>query len=102
VWGGGAFMGVDREKHAYQWALASPVTHLNSNSPPVLLVHGDNDETVNVKLSIDFAEELKKKDIPHMLIIVEGGRHSFELNTPKYALEPELFQFLREHLKKGP
>jgi acetyl esterase/lipase len=102
VWGGGAFMGVDRAKHADQWALASPVTHLNSNSPPVLLVHGDSDETVNVKLSTDFAEELKAKNIPHQLIIVEGGRHSFELNTPKYALEPELFQFLKEHLNQGP
>jgi acetyl esterase/lipase len=99
AWGGGAFMGVDRVRHADQWALASPVTHLNNNSPPVLLVHGDSDKIVDVKLSIDFAEELKKKNVPHKLIIVEGGHHGFELDTPKFPLESELFDFLKEHLE---
>ncbi len=98
TWGGGSFMGINREEYAGQWALASPVTHLTAKSPPVLLVHGDSDKTVNVSLSIDFAKELEKKKVTHELVIVEGGEHSFNLNTSKYDLGPVLFKFFEGHI----
>lgn len=102
TWGGDAFMGLDRKEHSKQWELASPVCHLSDKSPPVMLIHGDSDETVDVQLSIDFAKKLKGKKVPYELIVVKGGRHSFNLNVNKGYLKPDIFKFLKTHLRREP
>ncbi len=98
TWGGDAFMGVDRRQSPDQWSLASPVTYLTNNSPPILLVHGDKDQTVSLSLAIDFSNELKTHKISHALLVLKDVGHSFGLELPHPNLKKKLLSFLEQHL----
>ncbi len=101
VWGGDAFLDMDRVKYPHQWELASPVTHLSDQTPPILILHGDNDATVDIKQSIDFVGRLKKKKCVYTFIIVKGGVHSFDLQPPQMDLRPITLRFLHKHLNNN-
>ena len=62
-------------------ALASPVTHLSSGIPPVLILHGTADTTVDRDQSIDLDRRLQDLHLPHRLILVPGAGHTFDLET---------------------
>lgn len=81
------------------YRLASPVTYVRSNSPPVLILHGTADTTVNVKQSEHFAEVLKHAGVEHELVILPGAVHSFDLQPPQRDLRPAVLKFLDAHLK---
>ena len=53
---------------------ASPVTHVSSDDPPTLLIHGDADTTVNYELSEALVGALQKVGVPSRLINIPGGR----------------------------
>ncbi len=97
-WGGKAFIDEPEKEHPEIWALASPVEHLSENSPPILIVHGTEDPTVNIKLSDEFAGILKARGLPHQYVVVEGARHSFGLILPEMDLRPVVRDFLKENL----
>lgn len=59
----------------------SPISHVVSGFPPVLLFHGDADETVHANQSIKFAEALRDAGGEPELVIYPGGDHAF-LNFP--------------------
>ncbi|ELZ28104.1 Esterase/lipase-like protein [Halosimplex carlsbadense 2-9-1] len=52
-------MGGSRSEHPERYAQASPVTHVTSESPPVLLMHGREDEVVDVAHSHRFFDALE-------------------------------------------
>ena len=54
---------------------ASPVTHVTADDPPILLIHGDQDDIVPFDQSVKFAEKLSQAGVPNMLIRVRGARH---------------------------
>ena len=54
---------------------ASPVTHVTPDDPPVLLVHGDQDDVVPYDLSVQFAKKLSQAGVPSKLVRVPGARH---------------------------
>ena len=81
------------------YRLATPVTYVRSNSPPVLILHGTADTTVNVKQSGNFAGVLKHAGAEHELIILPGALHSFDLQPPQRDLRPAVLNFLDVHLK---
>ena len=95
IWGGGAFISGNAKTNRSQWDLASPVTHLSPKSPPILILHGDQDQTVKIDLSRQFAVELTKQGLLHQFVEVEGGVHSFNLQPPQQDLRPTVIQFLR-------
>jgi acetyl esterase/lipase len=55
----------------------SPTLLLKPNSPPILLVHGDQDHVLNVQNSITFAQLCRKEGVPVELIVVKGADHGF-------------------------
>ena len=57
------------------YAEASPTTHVSSDDPPVLLIHGDADATVPFNQSELFQEELATAGVTVELIRVPGGGH---------------------------
>jgi len=81
------------------YRLASPVTYVRSNSPPMLIIHGTADTTVNVKQSELFAAVLKKAGAPYELIIIPGAQHSFDLQPKQRDLRPVVLGFFDENLK---
>lgn len=56
-------------------ALASPVTHITRDAPPILIVHGDQDKLVPLNQAEILAAALKKAGAPHTLYIVKGQGH---------------------------
>lgn len=97
-WGGGSFIDESQQEHPEIWALASPVEHLTKDSPPILIVHGTADPTVNIGLSKEFVEILKEKGVSHQYVVVENAVHTFGLKPPQMDLRPVVRQFLKDNL----
>src|ERR1700742_1952642 len=62
----------DRTKLAKK---ASPVTYIDKNDPPFLIVQGEKDESVNPQQSIALSSKLKQAGVKNDLIIVPGAPH---------------------------
>lgn len=78
---------------------ASPVTHVDRDDPPVLVLHGTADKTVDVEQSRILDAALAKAGIEHELVIVEGAPHSFHLQPKQRDLRPVVIGFFDRHLK---
>lgn len=59
--------------------LLSPELQVTDNTPPAILVHGDQDKGVIVKNSELYRDALLARKIPAKLILVEGAGHGFGL-----------------------
>ena len=55
--------------------------NVTPNTPPTMLVHAEDDKTVNVKNSLYFYNALLKNKVPAAIIIYPKGGHGFGLNN---------------------
>ena len=76
--------------------LASPSTFVGKDDPPILIVHGDQDEVVPVNQSIVFADMLKKAGVDVTLSIIKGAPH-FVITPDTLTLA---LKFFDKHLKR--
>ncbi len=53
----------------------SPMTHVNKNSPPTFIVHGDADPTVPYQQSVDIHKKFLEAGVKTEFITVPGGLH---------------------------
>ncbi|MGB0414773.1 MAG: alpha/beta fold hydrolase [Coraliomargarita sp.] len=67
--------------HPDRAALLSPTEHLRADSPPILLLHGDEDSVLPIALSEHFAALGKKIGADLEFVVVKGGEHSFRGDT---------------------
>jgi len=58
-------------------ALASPVSHLDKNDPPALLIHGELDRVVPVSQSQLFHQAAQARGAKATLLVIKGVDHSF-------------------------
>ncbi|NBX11594.1 MAG: alpha/beta hydrolase [Chitinophagaceae bacterium] len=65
----------DKAKDEKFAASVSPMTYVNKNSPPVLIVHGDADPTVPYQHSVDLHKKLLSVGVKTEFITVPGGLH---------------------------
>ncbi len=93
---------------------ASPVTHASAAAPPILLLHGTEDDLVPAAQSVRLAEALEAAGAPVELELVPGATHfwkgasdvdaiirrSIEFLRARFSPEPTLF-FPRTHPKLG-
>jgi dipeptidyl aminopeptidase/acylaminoacyl peptidase len=76
-------------------ALASPVTHVDKDDPPFLIMHGDRDKVVPIAQSAALYKALKAAGADATAIVVKGKGHGFgELNTL-----PTVADFFDKHLR---
>ena len=61
---------------------ASPVTYVDADTPPMLLIHGTADELHSPKQSEAMAAELKKAGVSTELALLDGVGHSLIGRTP--------------------
>ena len=99
VWGGNSFIDESRTEAPEVWAMASPIEHLNSSSPPIFVTHGTEDATVDVSQSDSLVEALQSYGVAHVYYRLEGAVHSYGLQPPEMDLRPVLEAFLKEHLE---
>jgi acetyl esterase/lipase len=55
----------------------SPITHVTSDDPPTILVHGDRDQGVPVQQSRQLLERLMLANVPARLVVREGQGHAW-------------------------
>ena len=79
---------VDRCRHA------SPLTYIDSQDAPFLIVHGDRDDVVIFPQSQLLQAALKKAAVPVALVTVKGGGHGVRGR----AVEARVRAFLEFHL----
>jgi acetyl esterase/lipase len=83
---------------------SSPITHVTSDDPPFLIIHGDKDGVIPVEQSQLFYDALTKAGVVAQLVIVKNGDHGLTAPdssaTPTPAeIEKMKLDFLDKYLK---
>lgn len=78
-----------------------PAYLADSNYPPTLLLHGDQDEDVPYQESVNMKQVLEEAGVVNQLISISNGKHSFDQNMEDpqviQAFE-KVIQFLKQQL----
>ncbi len=64
------------------WEQASAALHVSSETPPFLILHGEQDHLVPIHQAEEMAESLKKAGIPYELIRVKNAGHGLRADKP--------------------
>lgn len=92
-------LGKSRDVAPELYKLASPITHVDAQDPPFLILHGTADKTVPVEQSEILADALQRAGVQHQLILVKDAPHTFHLQPKQQDLRPLVLEFLDKHLK---
>ena len=77
---------------------ASPLTYLSKDTPPVLVIHGDDDGVIHISQSQLFDAAIKKAGTPGEFITLPGVGHS---HVAVWMKERErIMAFFKSHLGK--
>lgn len=84
--------------------IASPVTHVTKNSPPMLTLHGRADATVDYPQAEELARVARERGASHELLLLDNVGHTFDLQTWAKKplptdLRPVMLAFLAKHMK---
>ena len=99
--------GVNRQQYAVSWigsqpdgerlaTRVSPLTYVRKGNPPVLSIHGDNDNLVPYSHAVRLHKALTEAGVPNQLITVPGGKHG---GFPRDAMV-SAYATIREFLVK--
>lgn len=84
--------------HPDKAAVANPITHISSATPPFLIMHGDVDTVVSPRQTERLHEALTKQNIDSTYYVVQGARHG-----GVHWIQPDIMRlvidFLGKHLK---
>ncbi len=75
---------------------ASPITHVSKDDPPMLCIHGTDDQLVPYNQSVILDQALRKAGCDSTLITVKGGGHG-GFNSPE--IDHRLDSFFARHLR---
>jgi len=81
------------------YRLASPLTYVRADSPPMLILHGTADTAVEVSQSEKFAEVLKAAGATYELELIPDAPHSFGLEPKERDLRPVVLGFFDKYLR---
>ena len=79
----------------------SPVEYISAQMPPVLLIHGEKDNTIPIAQSELFLKAGKKAKAPVELLSVKGAGHSLggkKISPSMEEVNEESFDFIKKHL----
>lgn len=78
---------------------ASPVTYVNRESPPTLMLHGTADKTVPIAWSDEFAAVLEQRGARFIYRRIEGAPHTFLIESRFGDFRELITGFFGEHLR---
>ena len=87
------------DKNPEFYRQASPMHYVDRNDPPILILHGTADKIVRPMQSYLLAQTMKDAGATYQLIIIEGAKHTFDLQPPQQDLRPVVFGFFDKYLK---
>ncbi len=91
-----AFIGGSPQEMAVEYKIASPVSYVYKDAPPILTIHGESDGYIPIKQAFLLDKKMKKMGASHTLIIRKNGGHS------DFTAQPEAFEFFDKYLKQKP
>lgn len=77
---------------------ASPISYIDKNDPPFLIVQGEKDESVNPDQAISLSGKLRAVGIKNDLIIVPNAPH-YGVMFDAGNIRQKIFEYLNEYLK---
>lgn len=77
----------------------SPAYHAENFKAPVLLIHGDRDNIVDIKQSRRMRSALKKANVPVELIVMKNDNHSLLDGENRVEAVRASIEFINTHLK---
>lgn len=92
-----AFLGGSGAEAERRAVMASPTTYISKDDAPILLIHGENDMSIPVSQSEEFAQKLKAAGVDATLEVAEGRGHG--VGGPQFG--PVITAFFDRHLKGG-
>ena len=95
------FIGYGLKERPDLWVEASPYFAVHEDIPPVMIFHGTKDAVVDVKQSISLAGKLKRMNLKHEAIIVDGAEHSFTFDSTTTNYWQRVLAFLEENVKNA-
>jgi acetyl esterase/lipase len=78
--------------------VASPVSYVDENDPPFLIIHGEKDDLVSPRQSQLLSAWLNTKGVENELIIVKDAPHFGEMFDVE-EIRSKVLEFLKKHLK---
>lgn len=92
--------GFDPETQKPELEPYAPVHNVTSEYPPIMMVHGTNDNDVPYSESVDMAEELAYHEVAHELILVPDGGHGLGGADPELITDAHnrAVAFLHQYL----
>jgi acetyl esterase/lipase len=99
--------GPDKQNYAASWIgsqsdperladRVSPLTYVRKDLPPILTIHGDNDELVPYSHAVRLDKALEKAGVQHKLITIPGGRHGGFTPDQMKMIYAEIRGFLKQ------
>ena len=76
---------------------ASPVTYVDKNDPPFLIIHGEKDELVSPKQSLLLSSWLSVAGVPNELVVVKDAPH-FGVMFDADEVRNKVMRFLKKQL----
>ena len=93
------YIGNSFEKESASYRDASPIYHVDSSDPPVLLIHGTIDGSVSVKNSDALSEMLDYVGVEYTYDRVNGWPHAMDYFSPIYERSLWfVYQFLLKNM----
>ncbi len=85
--------------HAELAALISPMTHIDKDAAPMLLLHSTDDRTVSISQSEAMLAKYEALGLPSYLVKIEKGGHAF-WNSPQWfgGVMEKTAAFFKTHL----
>jgi acetyl esterase/lipase len=75
------YFGGDLNQVPETWAEASAATWVDGSEPPFLLIHGMEDDTIELDQSVEFAEILDQAGVDVELLLIPDADHGAILNS---------------------
>jgi len=91
-------MGGTPDEAGARYKVASPITYVSEDDPPVLTLHGDQDALVPVEQAKMLDKEMKAAGASHTLMVFEGQGHGFGGEHQQKAMN-STWAFFDQHLK---
>jgi acetyl esterase/lipase len=94
------WLGGSRGEQPAVYELASPLTFVSKDDPPILFFHGDADRLVPIFGAQTMVRQLSEVGVLAQLYTIAGAGHIPAFADPKAHYET--VKFFEEHLKKSP
>lgn len=97
------FRGTEKEKPEL-YRKASPIFYVSKDDPPLLLVHGEEDDLVPFDQSIKMAETYRRMGLPVEFIAVKNAGHDFQhvgdapISPSVETIHQKTIEFFKQYL----